>query len=216
LPSLGLGREIAHSPAVRSTPARLGKAERVAIDYLCSTAAIAAGDEEELARLYDRTSRLVYSLALRILRRPEDAEEVVLDVYAQAWRSAGTFDASRGPVEAWLLMMTRTRAIDRLRARRARPDLDAVTLVELENHGTREDAERIVSAFDGHRVRAVLQRLPPSDRRLVELAFFEGYTHRELAALLQLPLGTVKTRLRNSLLSLRRVLSSNLEIRRTA
>jgi len=174
-----------------------------------SMASVAAGDADALATLYDLTSPLVYSLARRILRRSDDAEEVVLDVYVQAWRTAGRFDSSRGTVEAWLLMMARARAVDRLRARAARPDLQPARPVAPDDRPDQDTAARAASACDARtRLQWVLPRLPPSDRRLVELAFFEGCTHRELAAAFGLPLGTVKTRLRNSLQSMRRALSS--------
>lgn len=207
--SLGLVGEVRACSAPRRVDSAPSKGEIVtAASLTACVPAVAAGDPEALARLYDHTSRLVYNLALRILRRPDEAEEVALDVYAQVWRTAGSFDSNRGSVEAWLLMIARARAIDRLRARTARPDADGAALVELEIREDDRKVDGLLSAWDARgRVRTMLTRLATSDRRLVELAFFEGYTHRELAALLGLPLGTVKTRLRNSLLRMRRSLS---------
>jgi len=179
-------------------------------DLSACVGCIAAGDAEALAHLYDRTSRLVYSLALRILRRPDEAEEVVIDVYAQVWRSATTFEFRRGPVEAWLATIARSRALDRRRARNARPDFESLHVAPLENAWPEHEREEPTNAWDARRLAAgALQALAPAERRLVELAFFDGYTHRELSALLGLPLGTVKTRIRNSLHRMRSALSSD-------
>ena len=168
--------------------------------FTACMASIAAGDTDALAALYDRTSRVVYGVAVRILRRRDEAEEVVLDVYTQVWRTATGFDPGRGSIEAWLLMITRTRAIDRLRARTARPDVDGAAVEALEQRQTPVGADRLASAWDARRrIGGVLPRLAPCERHLIEMAFLEGYTHRELAALLGLPIGTVKTRIRNSL-----------------
>ena len=168
--------------------------------FTACMASVADGDTDALAALYDRTSRMVYGAAVRILRRRDEAEEVVLDVYTQVWRNATGFDPGRGSIEAWLLMITRTRAIDRLRARTARPDVDGAAVEALEHRRTPVGADQMASAWDAHRtIGGVLPRLAPRERQLIEMAFLEGYTHRELAALLGLPIGTVKTRIRNSL-----------------
>ena len=166
---------------------------------------MAEGDGQALATLYDRHSRVTFSLALRILAEPHEAEEVVQDVFAQAWRQAARFDRSRGAVVAWLLMMTRSRAIDRVRARRAMPassgDPDqAFGLIPDAADGperialTTERAERLKEALD---TLPLLQRVP------IELAFFEGLTHVEVSERLEVPLGTIKTRIRLGLMKMK-------------
>ena len=168
---------------------------------------VAAGDAGGLGALYDRHGRSVYSLALRILGDEGDAEEVTQDVFAQAWRRAGQYDAARGSVAAWLLVMARTRAIDRFRARRVRPegrvqDDDGLTLQQLP--ATSPDAaSEMMAAERGARVRRALEDLPFLQRVAIELAYFEGLSQREIAERLEQPLGTVKTRMRLGLLKLR-------------
>ena len=166
----------------------------------------ASGDSAGLAALYDRHGRAVYSLAIRILGDEGDAEEVTQDVFAQAWRRGGQYDEARGTVAAWLLVMARTRAIDRFRARRVRPegrvqDDDGLTLQQLP--ATSPDvASEMMAAERGQRVRQALEALPFLQRVAIELAYFEGLSQREIAERLEQPLGTVKTRMRLGLLKL--------------
>ncbi len=165
---------------------------------------MARGDHEALAELYDRHGRLVFSLALRILRDQSDAEDIVQDVFSQAWRQAARYESSRGNVIAWLLNLTRSRAIDRLRGRRARPDTaagDPATL-ELPDRSQPVD-EQIALSTEAARIRAAVDELSVLQRVAIELAFYEGLTHVEIAERLELPLGTVKTRIRQGLLKLR-------------
>ena len=161
---------------------------------------VAAGDSGGLGALYDRHGRAVYSLALRILGDEGDAEEVAQDVFAQAWRRAGQYDESRGTVAAWLLVMARTRAIDRFRARRVRPEGrlhedDGLTLQQLPAT-TPDLASELMAAERGVRVRRALEELPFLQRVAIELAYYEGLSQREIAERLEQPLGTVKTRMR--------------------
>lgn len=161
-----------------------------------------------MAELYDRHARPIYSLALRILGEPAEAEDVVQDVFSQAWRQASAYSASRGAVAAWLLTLTRSRAIDRLRARRARPMgvRDERVADTLADAGPPADLQ-VLSSEQVVRVRAALDELPLLQRAAVELAYFEGLTHAEIAARLEQPLGTVKTRIRLAMLRLRDVLA---------
>ncbi len=166
---------------------------------------MASGDAAGLSDLYDRHARGLFSLSLRIVQDQGEAEEVVQDVFAQAWRQAARFDASRGAVVAWLLMMARSRSVDRLRARAGRPPLqedDPALLRDLADGAVAEDI-RVVSAEQARRVRAALLVLPILQRAVIELAFFEGLTHAEIAEQLEQPLGTVKTRIRLGLSKLR-------------
>jgi len=164
---------------------------------------MARGDHDALAELYDRRARLVYSLALRILRDQGDAEDVVQEVFSQAWRQAGRYESSRGNVIAWLLNLTRSRAIDRLRGRRARPDTAGDSLaLEMPDLGQPID-EKLALSGQAAQIRAAVEELSVLQRMAIELAFYEGLTHVEIADRLELPLGTVKTRIRQGLLKLK-------------
>ena len=173
-------------------------ADRTALEKM------AHGNHEGLAELYDRHGRLVYSLALRILRDQGDAEDVVQDVFSQAWRQASRYESSRGQVVAWLLNLARSRAIDRLRSRRARPvtPFHDTQPVDFPDASVPVD-EQLVSATEASRVREALEGLSLLQRMAIELAFFEGLTHAEIAERLELPLGTVKTRIRQGLLKMK-------------
>jgi RNA polymerase sigma-70 factor (ECF subfamily) len=166
---------------------------------------MASGDGTALAELYDRHGRAMFSLAFRIVRDQGDAEEVVQDVFAQAWRQAARYDTGRGVVVAWLLMMTRSRAIDRLRMRRGRPSLQEDhpdVLRDLSDASAPVDLA-LLTTEQVARVRQALDELPDPQRTAIELAFYEGLTHAEVAERLEQPLGTVKTRIRLGLLRLR-------------
>ena len=172
-----------------------------------AVAQMAAGDTDGLTALYDRHGRLVYSLALRVLRDSGDAEDVTQEVFVQAWRQAERFDDTRGSVTAWLLMVARARAIDLLRRRRVRPQpADEPVASEPSDRGPGQDLQ-LEWAERADAVRSALQSLPLVQRLAIELAFFEGLTHNEIAEQLEIPLGTVKTRVRQGLLRLRDMLA---------
>lgn len=175
-------------------------------------AVMAQGDERGASMLYDRHGSVLYGLALRMVGEPADAEEVVLDAFAQAWRDAARYDTSRGAVAAWLTTITRTRALDLIRARGRRvkmTDTATATLDEPAAMGSGfaspdvqvQETERAVA------VKAALDQLPGAQRQVIELAFFEGLTHHEVADRLSEPLGTVKTRIRLGMQKLRDALS---------
>jgi RNA polymerase sigma-70 factor (ECF subfamily) len=165
---------------------------------------MASGDADALADLYDRHAARVYSLALRIVRDAGDAEDVVQEVFAQAWRQASRYTASRGAVTAWLLTLARSRAIDRLRARRARPEAQGADTAATELADLAPPVDwQYLSAEQIRLVRAALEQLPFLQRVAIELAYFDGLTHVEIAARLEEPLGTVKTRIRSALTKLR-------------
>jgi RNA polymerase sigma-70 factor, ECF subfamily len=169
---------------------------------------VAEGDERALAALYDRTSPWVYGLALRILKDPAAAEEVVLDVYLQVWRRAGAFSRERGSPASWLLTIARTRAIDRLRAGTARREREARFEPAFDAPGDAVDPAS--EAAEGERrsiVHRALRSLPAEQKRAIELAYFGGLTHVEIAERLGEPLGTVKTRIRLGISKLRESLS---------
>jgi RNA polymerase sigma-70 factor (ECF subfamily) len=164
----------------------------------------AAGDQSALAQLYDESSSLVFSLAFRVLGDRADAEEITSDVYAQVWRQAATYDPSRGKASTWLATLVRSRAIDRLRSRGAR-DKYEIPDVRLESIGTGQTSPERETEFAQRRRRVVsaLATLSEEQREVIQLAFFSGLTHSELADRLGQPLGTVKTRIRLGMLKLR-------------
>jgi RNA polymerase sigma-70 factor (ECF subfamily) len=167
---------------------------------------LAAGDLSVVGGLYDRHARAVFSLAVRVLGNRADAEEIVQDVFSQVWSQAARFDAARGTFAAWVLMMTRSRAIDRLRARRAGAAALAADPVGDAADPIPTQEESVITGEDADRVRGALQDLNASQRAVIELAYYEGLSQSEIAERLQEPLGTVKTRIRSGLLKLRAAL----------
>ena len=171
-------------------------------------ARLAQGDQAALAELYDETNVLVYSLALRILRDQPAAEDVTIEVYTQVHRQASHYDPQRGTPSTWLLTLTRSRAIDRLRIetlRREREEsLDETATVasligDPEAYSASSELRRIVQQ--------ALSRLTPEQREAIEIAYYSGLSHSEIAAKLGQPLGTVKTRIRTGMLLLREYLA---------
>ncbi len=174
---------------------------------------MARGEEHAATLLYDRHAASMYGLALRIVGETADAEEVVLDAFAQAWREAARFDGARGSVLGWLTTIVCTRALDLVRARGRR-----VKATDAAAHGLDAPAAmgsgfaapdaQVQDAETTGSVHGALQQLPAPQRVAIELAFFEGLTHHEVAERLQQPLGTVKTRIRLGMLKLRETLSA--------
>jgi RNA polymerase sigma-70 factor (ECF subfamily) len=162
---------------------------------------VRAGDHEAMGTLYDRYSPLVYAVALRVLADTGAAEDVLQEVFMQLWRNPARFDASRGSLGAWLAVIARNRAIDVLRKRHFESDIEDV-LVSVEPDLASE-ADRSRTAKN---VRGALNGMHPAQRQALEMAFFEGLTHAEIAAKTGEPLGTIKTRIRAGLLALRKAL----------
>lgn len=161
------------------------------------------GEEGGLAELYNRHGRFVYALALRIVRDTGDAEDVTQDVFVQAWKNADRFDAGRGHVVAWLMNIARARAIDLLRRRRVRPQPAADDAVSDTTDLAPAQDVQLDWSRRAEAVQQAMSSLPILQRIAVELAFFEGLTHAEIAEQLEVPLGTIKTRVRQGLLKLR-------------
>lgn len=162
-------------------------------------ARLRAGDQSAMADLYDRYSGVVYGVALRVLANATAAEDVVQEVFLQLWRNPQSFNAERGRLAPWLAVIARNRAIDHLRKRPAEDDIDELPIstgVDLEG----DAAQKL--AID--KVRGVLSALPQDQRKALEMAFFEGMTHTEIAGKTGEPLGTIKTRIRTGLLALRK------------
>jgi RNA polymerase sigma-70 factor (ECF subfamily) len=176
---------------------------------------IAAREEAALAELYDRHSRSAYSIILRVLGSPSDAEEVLQETFVRVWSRAETYDPLLGSPGAWLTRIARNRAIDRLRARRARGDLGSLQVQPVanadldsaqdpQNLRSRETPQTVLEGrATAGAVQTALATLAPMQRALIEAAFFEGYTHRELTDRFGVPLGTVKTRIRTGLAAMR-------------
>jgi RNA polymerase sigma-70 factor (ECF subfamily) len=162
-------------------------------------------DSTALETLYDRYGGPVYSLVLRIAQNPASAEEIVQDIFLQLWRSAGRFQIERGPLEPWLFTMARNRALDFLRLKREKQrrredsdsDIAPTAVVRPDPEGAIDEARR------AEKIRALLASLPAAQRRAIELAFFEGLTHSEIAEKTGEALGTVKSWIRSGLLRLR-------------
>jgi RNA polymerase sigma-70 factor, ECF subfamily len=165
------------------------------------------GDEAALSALYDRYAPMLFGMLSRVLKDQQAAEEVLQDLFLQLWRNAGHFDPSRGTLPAWLMVIGRNRAISRLRGRRDRELLEAEegdfagTFVSPEN--IEDEAARKQMA---RRISTALEQLPAEQRQAVELAYFEGMTQTEIAARTGAPLGTVKTRTRSAMQTLRQKL----------
>ncbi|PYR78677.1 MAG: RNA polymerase [Acidobacteria bacterium] len=189
----------------RMSPAAESQAEDVAC-----LERLGAGDQTAAAGLYDRHSRAVYSLILRIVGDETEAEDVLQEVFAQAFRQASRYDESRGVVAAWLLMMARSRAIDRIRSRRARFEARTGEVLQPLDEIPAAQADAASAMLDAEQTRLLRQalgELPLLQRMAIELAYYEGLSHTEIAERLEQPLGTVKTRIRLGLLKLREVLT---------
>ena len=168
-----------------------------------------SGQERALEELYDATVGKLYALALAILRSAEDTEEIVCETYAYAWANAARFDASRANALGWLLMLCRSRALDRLRQRRRTANaLDVAALAETKYVGVDQPFDMLSLMQQRSRVYAALSQLTPERRYLVSLAFLRGLSHQEIADTTQLPLGTVKSHVRRALVQLREALEA--------
>jgi RNA polymerase sigma-70 factor, ECF subfamily len=171
--------------------------------------AIQAGDHAALATLYDRHGRSCFAVAYRVLEDGAAAEDAVQEAFLAVWRQAGSFRPERGAVRTWLLAITRNAAVDRRRGRHARP-LGDVPLADVEGRLATDENE-VFEVVDAsllqERIRAALVALPIEQRQAIELGFFHGLTHQEIAARTGLPLGTVKGRMRLGLNKLRSLLA---------
>jgi RNA polymerase sigma-70 factor (ECF subfamily) len=197
------------SPGTLGEVLYAGKAKRVASeqDWVALVHRIADADQMALHALYERAHHLVFTLAMRLTGSRESAEEVTLDVFYDVWRRAGRYDPANGTVLGWVMNQARSRAIDRLRFEQRKKRVDPGT-GELPQEQGRDSLEAVQAKQQCEAVRAALTVLSAEERSAIEAAYFSGLTYAEVAARLDAPLGTVKTRIRSGLQKLRRALAA--------
>lgn len=167
-------------------------------------------DTDAFAALYDRHSRMAFGLAYRLLNDPSGAEDVVQEAFLSLWRQAETFRPDRAAVKTWLLSIVHHRAVDRLRRSTSREVSDTILDERIERADENVDVEHQVSQeLEATQVRQALLTLPPDQRRAIELAYFGGHSHSEIARMLDVPIGTVKGRLRIGLQKMRLLLGES-------
>lgn len=165
--------------------------------------AIRSGSQDAMGQLYDRYSSVVYAVALRVLGDAAAAEDVLQEIFLQLWRNPGSFDASRGDLAPWLAVVTRNRSVDMLRKRRPQAELSETVVSVEPDLAADADRSRIAE-----KIRATLAGMPAAQRSALEMAYFEGYSHSEIAEKTGEPLGTIKTRIRAALMLLRRTVEA--------
>jgi len=169
---------------------------------------IGAGDQKAFGILYDRYKTLVFSLAVKIAGNHETAEDITLDVFTQIWKNAEKYHPEKGLVKGWIASLARYRSIDTLRRRKVRSDINHpqwsdVQLEKLPSNDNPVDA--LESAEIRHKISDTIKRLPEDQQEVLAMAYFKGYTHRQIAEALNEPLGTIKTRIRLGLQKLREI-----------
>ncbi|TYQ24334.1 sigma-70 family RNA polymerase sigma factor [Pseudanabaena sp. UWO311] len=174
------------------------------VDEISLISRIAEMDQTALSLLYDRYSRVIYTIAYKILNSSEESEEIVLDVFTQVWRIAKNYNFQKGRVDTWLFMLTRSRALDRLRshARFDKAVAASEDLLKMHSHVDSPEKDVLMQERSSY-VKACLAELPDEQRSVLELAYFRGLSHSEIAAKTGISLGTVKTRIRLGLKKLR-------------
>lgn len=190
-------RSLYGDSARQSGAAQAGQADELLLTR------VKGNDQKAMTELFDRYGSMVYSVALRVLNDSGQAEDVMQEIFFQIWRNPNLFKEGRGSLGAWLAVMARNRAIDVLRRRKPSDSVDDVVLASGQNLAS--DVERTALM---NKVRRVLKNLPSEQQQSVELAFFQGMSHTEIAAATGEPLGTIKTRIRTALLSLRKAIEA--------
>jgi RNA polymerase sigma-70 factor, ECF subfamily len=182
-----------------SDPSKAGLQTAKAAEDAALLARVEQGDHAAMGMLFDRYSVMVYSVALRVLKDTGQAEDVMQDIFIQIWKKPGAFISGRGSLGAWLVVVARNRAIDFLRRRRPTDSIEDVVLASSTDLGAEAERNMLMA-----KVRANIHQLPPEQRKSVEMAYFEGLSHSEIAEKTGDPLGTVKTRIRLALITLRK------------
>jgi RNA polymerase sigma-70 factor, ECF subfamily len=165
--------------------------------------AVALGDQAAFAALYDRLAPVVYGVIRRVVRDPSQSDEVTQEVFVEVWRTATRYDHTKGTAQTWVLTMAHRRAVDRVRSEQASRDRNDRIGHRDQSRAFDEVAEQVETSLEHERVRDALGVLTDLQREAVELAYYKGYTYREVAELLDAPLGTIKTRMRDGLIRLR-------------
>ena len=165
--------------------------------------AVSLGDQAAFAALYDRFAPVVYGIIRRVVRDPAQSDEVTQEVFVEVWRTATRFDPARGSAQTWVLTMAHRRAVDRVRSEQASRDRNDRIGHRDQSRAFDEVAEQVETSIEHEQIRDALHVLTDLQREAVELAYYKGYTYREVAELLDTPLGTIKTRMRDGLIRLR-------------
>jgi RNA polymerase sigma-70 factor, ECF subfamily len=186
-----------------------GRAPQSEQDWVALVHAIAAGDQRSLRAIYERSHRIVYTLAVRITGSRETAEEVTVDVFHDVWRRAVGYDPANGTVVGWVMNQARSRAIDRLRFQQRKKRVNPFADETADEPAASDVYEMLERAEVQNTLREALLRLAPEERQAIETAYFSGLTYAEVAERLNAPLGTVKTRIRSGLAKLRTALRGN-------
>lgn len=202
-PPEGMG----HSDGVSSGSSTGGQAAELAELLRASS----LGDQQAFATLYDATSARVYGLVLRVVRDPAQSEEVTQEAYLEIWRTAARFDPNKGNALSWLMTLAHRRAVDRVRSAEATTRRDTAYQSATQPIAHDVTAEAVTTRLEARRVRQALKALTAVQRQAIELAYFGGYTHTEVASMLDLPVGTAKTRIRDGLIRLRDAMGVGME-----
>jgi RNA polymerase sigma-70 factor, ECF subfamily len=188
---------------VSAVPGSGGRGSDVSASLEVLLGYVARGNQDAFSELYDRVSSQVFGVVRRVLRDPAQSEEVMQEVLVEVWRSASRFDPERGSATTWMLTIAHRRAVDRVRASQAAMDRDERAGRSAHRPAFDEVVEQVETRLEHEQVRQALSVLTDLQREAVTLAYYGGYSYREVSELLDVPLGTVKTRLRDGLIRLR-------------
>lgn len=190
-----------------------GKGSKNAADEAQLVEAIARGDQQALSQLYDTYTRLLYSLIIKIVKNQEVAEDILQEVFVQVWDKASKFDGNKGTVYTWLTTMSRNKSIDHLRSKTHKNSSKNVSDPEEYVFPLMESVEATpldatIQNDQRNRINQALGQIPAEQKEIIEIAYFQGYTQSEIAAELDLPLGTVKTRMRQGMIKLKEIITA--------
>jgi len=198
-PAIGTGRTYSSEPGKAGEAA--SRAASKAMEDAILLERLASGDQQAMAAIFDRYSGIVYSVAMRVLKDPAQAEDVMQEIFIQVWKNPASFVSGRGSLGAWLAVVARNRSIDCLRRRKPTDSVEDVVLAASTDLAAESERNVLME-----QVRAYLLQLPPEQRKSVEMAYFEGLSHSEISEKTGDALGTVKTRIRLGLISLRKAM----------
>lgn len=190
-------------PGLASVPSGAPSEGTGAPDLAVLLRSSSRGDQAAFALLYDATASRVHGLVLRVVRDPAQAEEVTQEAFLEIWRTASRFDSDRGSALSWLMTIGHRKAVDRVRAAEASSRRETKYHDQTQPVPHDETAEAVTASLEAQRVRQALESLTAAQREAIGLAYFGGYTHTEVATMLDLPVGTAKTRIRDGLIRLR-------------